>query len=89
MNSSACFLQFFVLKFNFSNFSIASFKLFILCFVKNIPVFPLIIVSKAHHLPKAITGVQEAIASIGTSQKSSSGGNKKAFAFEKNSFFSL
>ncbi|MFC1797914.1 hypothetical protein ACFLY2_01885 [Patescibacteria group bacterium] len=45
-------------------------------------------VSKAHHLEYAITGVQQAIASIGTSQKSSSGGNKKAFALENSSFVS-
>jgi hypothetical protein len=39
-----------------------------------------ITVSKAPHFSYAITGVQDAIASTGTSQKSSSGGNKKAFA---------
>jgi hypothetical protein len=47
-----------------------------------------ITVSNAHHFQYAITGVQHAIASIGTSQKSSSGGNKKAFAFENNMRFS-
>jgi hypothetical protein len=36
----------------------------------------------------AITGVQQAIASIGTSQKSSSGGNKNALADENNSLSS-
>ncbi|MEA3387634.1 MAG: hypothetical protein U9Q66_04630 [Patescibacteria group bacterium] len=36
----------------------------------------------------AITGVQHAIASIGTSQKSSSGGNRNHLALEKSSFVS-
>jgi hypothetical protein len=39
-------------------------------------------VSKLHHFLKAITGVPEAIAAIGTSPKSSSGGNKNALVFE-------
>jgi hypothetical protein len=79
-NFSACFLIFFALKFIFSNFLMVLFRELILCSSKNIPVSHFMIVSKAHHLPKAITGVQVAIAAIGTSQKSSSGGNKKAFA---------
>jgi hypothetical protein len=48
--------------------------------LKNNPVFLSITVSKAPHFLYAITGVQQAIASIGTRPKSSSGGNKKAFA---------
>jgi hypothetical protein len=50
--------------------------------LKKIHVFQSIIVSRAPHFQNAITGVQVAIAAIGTSQKSSSGGNKNAFAFE-------
>jgi hypothetical protein len=77
------------LKSIFSNLFIALFKLSTLCSSKNIPVFQSITDSNAHHLPKAITGVPEIIASTGTSQKSSSGGNKNAFAFEKSSFVSF
>jgi len=55
------------------------------CSLKNIHVFQTFTVSSAHHLPKAITGVQYDIASIGTSQKSSSGGNKNHFALENRS----
>jgi hypothetical protein len=58
------------------------FKLSTVCSLKNTQVSESTTVSKAHHFQKAITGVQLAIASIGTSQKSSSGGNKKAFASE-------
>jgi len=47
-----------------------------------------ITVSKAHHLLYAITGVQQTIASIGTSQKSSSGGNKNTLVLENNSIVS-
>jgi hypothetical protein len=63
-----------------SNFSIALFKLFTVCSLKNTQVTQSITVSKAHHFLYAITGVPDACASIGTSQKSSSGGNKKAKA---------
>ena len=58
------------------------FKEIIVCSSKNTQVIHETTVSNAHHLPYAITGVQVAIAAIGTSQKSSSGGNKNAFAFE-------
>jgi hypothetical protein len=60
----------------------------VVCSLKNIQVFHSITVSRAHHFQYAITGVQLAIASIGTSQKSSSGGNKNAFALLYNSLIS-
>jgi hypothetical protein len=100
INSSISFLKFSLLKANhlslifplsnfiFSNLFIASFKLSLVCSLKNIQVSFSITVSNAQPLPYAITGVQQAIASIGTIQKSSSGGNKNAFAFEKREFVS-
>ena len=59
------------------------------CFSKNTPVFHSMTVSRAQPTQYAITGVQLAIASSGTSQKSSSGGNTKAFAWEYNSIVSF
>jgi len=87
-NFKACFLISSESKAIFSNFSIASFNELTVCSSKNIQVFHSTTVSKAHHLLYAITGVQEAIDSIGTSQKSSSGGNKNAFACQNNLFTS-
>jgi hypothetical protein len=79
--ASACFLISDALNCIDSNFSIARFNDSTVCSSKNVPVFPSITVSKAPHFQYAITGVQLAIASNGTIQKSSSGGNIKAFAF--------
>jgi hypothetical protein len=59
------------------------------CSSKNIHVLSCTTVSRAHHLPYAITGVHEAIASNGTIPKSSSGGKINAFAFAYKSTISL
>jgi hypothetical protein len=69
-----------------SNFSIALFKDSIFCSRKNIPVLFSTTVSRAPHFQYAITGVQLAIAAIGTRPKSSSGGKIKALAFACNLF---
>lgn len=65
-----------------SNLCIASSRDSGVCSLKNTPVLLLTTVSSAPPTQYAITGVQLAMAAIGTSQKSSSGGNKNAFAFE-------
>ena len=63
-----------------SNFSMATLSASGVCGEKNVPVFPSITVSMAHHFPYAITGVPMLMASMGTSQKSSSGGKRNARA---------
>jgi len=63
-----------------SNSSIARLRLLTLWCSKNIPVSHSITVSRAPHFLYAITGVPDAIASIGTSPKSSSGGKRNHFA---------
>jgi len=62
--------------------------LFTVCDLKKSQVSHAITVSRAPHLPYAITGVQLAIASSGTRPKSSSGGNINPFASEYNFFVS-
>jgi hypothetical protein len=88
-NFIVCFFITLGSKLIFSNFSIALFNDKIVCFLKNNPVFQSITVSKAPPFLYAITGVQTDIASSGTNQKSSSGGNINAFALEYNSIFSF